>query len=345
MTDHGERGERDGAGATHERAVNEATLGASTERLPLTTYIDRLDRASSNVYLSAQLESVLGYTREEWGSDRELLIKIVHEDDRGRVLAERARTRENGEPFRMEYRVIARDGTVRWLLDEAAVVSDETGRPAFHHGFLLDTTERKELEETLRRREQELGDRLRYFEMLVAISPVAIVTTDADNVVTSWNPAAERLFGYTQEEAVGREITDLVARSDVLREEVAGLRRRALANEHVRAVTRRMRKDGSLVDVELLAAPVILADEPVGTYAIYHDISEQKAAEERYRALVEGLPLVTYVDEPTKEATSIYISPQVESLLGYSPAEWLADPELFPKLHPPDDRERVLTDH
>jgi PAS domain S-box-containing protein len=331
--------------AAGEPRLNEATLRALIEQVPITTYIHRRNGVSSNVYTSPQLESVLGYTAEDWASDEDLFMKLVHPDDRERVRAEHTRPRETGESFRMEHRMIARDGSVRWFLDEATVIPDEVGRPAFHHGFLLDITERKELEEAVRRREQEAGNQARYLEMLLEISPVAIVTSDLDNVVTSWNPAAERLFGYTRDEAVGRKITDLVARSDDLRKEAAGFSRRAQANEQVRAVTKRTRKDGSLVDVELLAAPVILADAPVGTYAIYHDISELKAVEKRYRALVEELPLVTYIDEPTKEAASIYISPQVEPLLGYSPQDWLADPELFFKLLHPDDRDRVLAEH
>lgn len=61
------------------------------------------------------------------------------------------------------------------------------------------------------------------------------------------------------------------------------------------------------------------------------------AAEAKYKTLVEQLPLVTYIDALTESATSLYASPQVESLLGYSVDEWLSDPEFFPKLLHPDD--------
>jgi PAS domain S-box-containing protein len=311
------------------------------EQLPLTVYIDRLDESSSNVYTSPQMEAILGYAAEEWARDEGFFRKVLHPQDRERVIAAHQRSRDTGEPFEMEYRLIARDGRVVWFLDRATIVPDRSGDPAFHHGFCVDISERKALEHALAESAEELRRQKGYFESLLEISPVAIVTTDLEDAVTSWNPAAERLFGYARSEALGRRIDDLVADSPELRAEAASVTRRVLHRTRVREITRRAHRDGSLIDVELLAAPVVVGDELVGTYAIYHDIRELKRAEERYRALVEGLPLVTYVDEPTVEAKELYISPQIETLLGYSPQEWLADPEMFWSRMHPDDRERI----
>jgi PAS domain S-box-containing protein len=318
---------------------------ALIEQLPLAVYIDRLDEWSSNLYTSPQIEAILGYSPEEWTSDDHLLLRVLHPDDRDRVMAAHLRSCETGEPFRMEYRMIARDGRVVWFLDHATVVPGASGQAGFHHGFLLDITERKALEAELAERTEQLERQKGYFESLLEISPVAIVTTDVDDIVTSWNPAAERLFGHARMEAVGRKIDDLVAGTPELRSEAALVSREALANGRAQAVTKRTHKDGSLIDVELLAAPVLVGGEAVGTYAIYHDVRELKRAEERYRTLVEGLPLVTYVDEPDERAASLYVSPQVEALLGYSPAEWLADREMFRRRLHPDDRERVVAEH
>jgi PAS domain S-box-containing protein len=334
----------DDAGALADLDLPSHDWRALIEQLPLAVYIDRLDEWSSNVYTSPQLEAILGYTAADWAGDDHLLLKVLHPDDRERVLAAHLRSCETGEPFREEYRLIARDGRVVWFLDEATVVPGATGRPAFHHGFYLDISERKALESALADRTEELGRQKRYFESLLDISPVAIVTTDTHDVVTSWNPAAEALFGYPPTEALGRKIDDLVADSAAMRAEAAAVSRDALRRKRVHAITKRTHRDGSVIDVELLAAPVILHGEPVGTYAIYHDLRELKRAEERYRTLVEGLPLVTYVDEPTERAAPIYVSPQIEALLGYSPDEWLADPELFAERLHPDDRDRVLAE-
>src|SRR5919197_6073369 len=350
MTEGPERGAVGPRSARDSRALADVDLSTHDwrgliEQLPLAVYIDRLDEWSSNLYTSPQIEAVLGYTTEEGAAEDHLLLKVLHPDDRERVIAAHRRSCETGEPFRMEYRMISRDGRVVWFLDQAMVVPGQPGQPGFHHGFLLDITQRKELEAALAESTEELATQKRYFESLLEISPVAIVTTDLDDVVTSWNPAAERLFGYARREALGRKIDDLVATSAELRAEAAAVSRDALTEGRVHAITRRTHRDGSLLDVELLAAPVVLHGEQVGTYAIYHDVRELKRAEERYRTLVEGLPLVTYVDEPSGRAAPIYVSPQIEAVLGYTPEEWLADPGVFAKRPAPGDPGRVLAEH
>jgi PAS domain S-box-containing protein len=226
------------------------------------------------------------------------------------------------------------------------VVRDQTGQPMFHHGFLLDITERKELEAALHRSEEELRRERQYVESLLEISPAAIVTLDLDGRVTSWNVTAEELFGYTSREAMGRQLEDLIANRDDLREEAVGFYAELVRTGRFHAVTRRTSKNGSLLDVELFAVSLAVA-EPSGYLVVYQDVTAvaaQRRAERRYRELVEQLPLVTYIDEPAV-APSIYISPQIETVLGYSADEWLADPDLFLRLLHPDDHDRVLADH
>src|SRR3712207_3051478 len=140
------------------------------------------------------------------------------------------------------------------------------------------------------RSQREVRRQKEYFEALVLNSPVAIAIMDLDANVVSWNPAAERLFGYTQDEAVGRSIDDLVAETPEMRAEVLKYTQQVSSDGgRVDAVTRRSRKDGTLVDVELLAVPVTVGGERVGTYAMYHDITELKRIEEEVRQLNKDL--------------------------------------------------------
>jgi PAS domain-containing protein len=110
MRDHDRPGEERQAGSPAWAPPDEATLRSLIDQVPVTVYIDRLDDISSNVYMSPQLESELGYSTEEWAVDEELLLKVLHPEDRERVLTEHRRSRDTGEPFCMEYRMVARDG-------------------------------------------------------------------------------------------------------------------------------------------------------------------------------------------------------------------------------------------
>jgi PAS domain S-box-containing protein len=141
----------------------------------------------------------------------------------------------------------------------------------------------------LERSQRELRRQKEYFESLVLNSPVAIAIMDRDENVVSWNPAAERLFGYTRAQAVGRSIDDLVAGTPEMHAEVLEYTRQVANDSRVAAVTRRSRKDGTPVDVELLAVPVNVGGDQVGTYAIYHDISELERIEGEVRQLNRDL--------------------------------------------------------
>lgn len=119
------------------------------EQIPAVTYIDALDDISSAIYMSPQCEEMLGYTPEEWLDDPELWVKMLHPEDREPTLAENARATASGEPFKMEYRLISKDGSVVWIRDEGAIVKDRRGEPLFWQGVMLDVTEQKELEDRL----------------------------------------------------------------------------------------------------------------------------------------------------------------------------------------------------
>jgi diguanylate cyclase (GGDEF)-like protein/PAS domain S-box-containing protein len=120
------------------------------EQLPLVVYLDELDSVSSNIFTSRQIEPILGYSVEEWAADPDLFTRLLHPDDRERVLAAHAHTHATHEPLSLEYRLIARDGRVVHLRDEGVVVIGDDGKPLYLHGYLLDITREREAEEQLR---------------------------------------------------------------------------------------------------------------------------------------------------------------------------------------------------
>jgi diguanylate cyclase (GGDEF)-like protein/PAS domain S-box-containing protein len=114
---------------------------------PAIAYIDATDEAATTLYISPQVERVLGYTCDEWTQNGDLWTQILHPDDRALALAENGRHNETGEPFRLEYRMFAKDGSVVWVRDEATLARDEWGTPMHSVGVMLDITDRKRAEE------------------------------------------------------------------------------------------------------------------------------------------------------------------------------------------------------
>lgn len=135
----------------HEAEQRYRTL---VEQLPLVVYTDELTPHADAIYVSAQIETLLGYTAEEWLADPKLWVGTIHPDDREWVLADVERTYVRGEPSApIEYRMIARDGRTVWVRDDASAVRTEDGRSLYMHGFLLDITEQKRAEALLRRQD------------------------------------------------------------------------------------------------------------------------------------------------------------------------------------------------
>ena len=138
------------------RAHAEAKFRTLVEQNPAAIFIDALDDSASTLYVSPQIETILGFAPEEWTGDPDLWVRRIHPDDRERVLAATARHNLTGEPFHEEYRLLHRDGHVVWVRDEARVERDRTG-DGFSHGFLLDITPQKLVEEQLRERTEYLS--------------------------------------------------------------------------------------------------------------------------------------------------------------------------------------------
>src|SRR4029453_14971516 len=134
---------------------------------------------------------------------------------------------------------------------------------------------------------REIQRQKQYSEMLVETSPVAIATMDLHGAVVGWNPGAERLFGYAQAEAPGRQMEDLVGTPEI-RDAVRANIRQTLEGEWIRAIAQRARKDGTMVDVEISSMPVVVEGARVGMIGIYHDISELLSARREAEAANEA---------------------------------------------------------
>jgi len=113
------------------------------EKLPAVTFMANLDERKQELYVSPQIEALLGFTQEEWMDNPLLWFEQLHPDDRDKWVNEFAQTCATGAHFRAEYRLVTRDGRIVWVQGECQVIRDETGRPLFLQGIAFDITHLK----------------------------------------------------------------------------------------------------------------------------------------------------------------------------------------------------------
>jgi PAS domain S-box-containing protein len=223
-------------------------------------------------YFNPQVEAITGYSAEELRSMD--MWTLVHPDCR-KDLQERSRARLRGDavPSRYMYQIVTRDGEARWLDFSAAMIQYE-GKPAVL-ASAFDVTSAK-------RNELHIKERTANLQALITNSPLGIAVMDARHHVQLCNPAFEEMFQFSQSEMMCKNLDRFIAPES---DEASEITSRIQNGERVHVTTRRYRKDGSPVDVELHGVPMVLDGRLVGCYGIYQDISDRKKAEEKLRNL------------------------------------------------------------
>ena len=124
----------------------EAHYQTLVEQIPAVTFMASFENGLSEIYVSPHIETMLGYTAREWIDDPILWYQRLHPEDKKRWNEEFSRTVSWAEPFKADYRFLAKDGRVVWIHGEAKVVRDASGRPSFVQGIGYDITELKDAE-------------------------------------------------------------------------------------------------------------------------------------------------------------------------------------------------------
>src|SRR5262245_23347053 len=231
-------------------------------------------------YVNPRVEAFTGY------SSRELLSMsvwdLVDPDSRELVRSRAAdRSGADGAQVRFEFKVATKSGEAHWI-DFTATRTEFQGQPAIL-GTAFDITASK-------RHEQEANERSTLLHTLIANSPFGILVGNKDHRVQYYNAAFQHMFRYSGEELLGKDPDDLVGLPE--NQEAKEISKRVLSGESVHTKVVRRRKDGSRVNVELHAIPLIRDNDFTGCFGIYQDITERVESEAKLRALRDRLTRV-----------------------------------------------------
>jgi PAS domain S-box-containing protein len=268
--------------------VTEEDLATERERLRITLAsigdaVISTDAEGRVVFLNSVAEALTGWTQAEAeGCPLPVVFRIVNEYTREPVENPAFQALRKGVVVGLANHtvLIARDGTERPIDDSAAPMLDKSGSPVGAVLVFRDVTERRRFEEAQAR-----------LAAIVESSQDVIVSKTLGGIIRTWNTAAERLFGYTAEEAVGQSIT-LIIPPDRLDEEKEILARLSRGERIEHYETVRRAKDGRLIDLSLTISPTRDAEgQIIGASKIARDITERRRAEEaqaRLAAIVES---------------------------------------------------------
>ncbi|MEP7214324.1 MAG: PAS domain S-box protein [Acidobacteriota bacterium] len=290
--------------AVSPRIPNDLEFRSFIENLPVLFYAVHPEPPFSPLYVSPAFVR-FGYPIEDWLNDPEIWIRVIHEDDREWVFSRTKTSTASGKEVDYEYRIIARDGTVHWVRDRGCLIRTGDGMVACREGVILDITEQK-------RAEAELIEGEERFRNLVENASDIIYVHDLKGNYISINKAAERIFGYTREEALAMNMAEITA------PEHHNLIRRQLTKK-LDGIAKQTsyeidcyKKDGSRITLEVNSSPIMADGKAVAVQGIARDITERKQgeealrlSEEQYRDLFENANDLIYTHDLAGNFTSL----------------------------------------
>ncbi len=222
------------------------------------------------VYVSDNI-SQMGYTARDFLDAKIHFRDIVHPDDIERIGEEiRQYAEEDVEEYTQFYRIMTKDGQVRWVEDQTSVVRDDQGNKIFNQGLLVDITRRKLAEDEVRKSEEK-------FRRIVETAGEGFILMDEDLKIIDVNDAYCKLLGYSREEIMGKTPLDLA--SDEFRQFMMANREEILAREYREFEGTVVAKNGRHVPI-LIHGNTLRGDqgEVIGNMAFITDMTEHKKA-------------------------------------------------------------------
>ncbi|HII92291.1 MAG TPA: PAS domain S-box protein [Methanosarcina sp.] len=224
------------------------------------------DLVNDELYCSDEIYSIFGHKLQE-GMSYDKLLGYVHPKDRSYV-GNAIKKALNEKSFSIDHRIISADGEERTVRAQGEVSYNENKSPIRIRGIVQDITKRKRAEE-----------KIRILANVVESSKDAIITESLEGTITSWNKGAERIYGYSAEEVLGKNVS--IAEPDNLKGEIKNLIEKIKQGEEIQHYkTVRLKKDGTTMNISITYSPVFDASgKLIAISSMGRDITEQVSAE------------------------------------------------------------------
>ncbi len=241
----------------------------------------RLDIASNQVVWSDELYKMYGFDPALPPPPYTEHQKLFTPESWSKLSVSLQNTSDTGIPYELELETVRGGGSNGWMWMRGEAVLDENGKTTGLWGAAQDITGRKKVEEELKLHKT-------YFEELLRNSPEAIVIHDDEGNIQLHNKEFIELFGFDEEEITGCSIDKIVVPDD-LYNEAASFTKDLSEGKRIEVDTVRKHKNGRLINVSLLGAPISVDMKQIGNFCIYRDITERKKSEEEKKKLQEQL--------------------------------------------------------
>lgn len=314
------------------------------ENLPLLFFAVTPERPHSIIFLSRNFER-FGYPIEEWFNDPDIWSRVTHPADRERTALATKRAIESGECLDIEFRVVRADGEIVWVRDRSCMTRNEKGETVAWQGVILDITERKRIEVAL------IENRESYRRLFDETSDV-IYSHTLDGKITSINNAVERILGYSKDEALALSLGTLVAPHSLssVRENIEK-KIKGHSGQTIYDVDC-VRKDGSLVSLEINSSLMLKDGRPDGIQGVARDITSRKDAENALRRSEANLAAAQRIaklgsweleihDVNDSSKNILTWSDEMYRIFGYEPRTINVTTELVYNSVRPDDQDIV----
>jgi PAS domain S-box-containing protein len=323
----------------------EARVQRRTERYEMAVSAGKVvvwdwNLATQEIYVDPFLKNWLGYQECEIGSYSQDWRTLVHPDDLAFVsVAVNEHLKGSTADFKVEHRMLCKDGSIRWMYARGSVIRDESGKPYRVTGTGTDITERKQAEVAQQQSEEQ-------FRNLFDDAPIALSLANLrDFRIIKVNEAYRQMLGYSDSELVAATFTELTHPEDIkvdleqFRQLVEG------SISRFQVEKRLIKQNGELVWANLTVT-LIRDDDGTPLYSMgaIEDISYRKGAElklqqlqERLHFLLTSNPAVIFTTDPERDFATTYISDNVSGIVGYNSEEFLADSDFWLNhIHPED---------